>query len=109
MQVQSDDRPAALTQCAQVTEGLGELQPAQGERLAGHLYITLYGPGDLQEHAIARAAFMILAGRVQEPGSPAESHRVRGPGGQRIAQPGGARVTHPVQVGHDRQVAPRRR
>src|SRR5215469_9620749 len=47
-QVKADGRAAALTQRAEVSQGLGELQPAQGEVPPRNLHIVLDGAGDLQ-------------------------------------------------------------
>ena len=98
--------PTALAQRAEVAERLGELEPAQGEVPARYRQVGRDRPGDLQEHPVLRAAFVVLASGVQESGAPAEGDRVGGPPGERVAERGRPGVAVPVQVGHDRQVSP---
>ena len=54
-----------------------------------------------------RPTLVVLPGGVQEPRPPAEGDRPAGaPGQRRRAGPAAVGVAEPVQVGHDRQVAP---
>src|SRR4051812_14556616 len=59
-QVQPQHRPLPRLERLQVTEGLGELQPAEGERLTGDVEIGVVDAGHLQEHPDLRTALVVL-------------------------------------------------
>src|SRR5690606_28383766 len=61
--------------------------------------------GDLQEHALCRAALVVLAGGVQEARTPAESDWTASLFSQQIAQRGKFLIRSAVQVRLDGQVA----
>ena len=62
------------------------VRTAEGERPVGDLEVGLGLAGDLQEHADRRAALVELAGRVQEPRTPAERGRPLGARRDRVAR-----------------------
>ena len=72
---------------------------------SGDLEVDVGALEDLQEHAVRRAALVVLPGRVQEARAPAEGGRAPGVGGDEFAQTLELRQCEPVDVCLDRHIA----
>src|SRR5262249_33640103 len=71
-QVQPDQRPAPTGQRLAVAGGLRGFELPERERSTRDRQILDHRTGDLQERPVLRPALVVLAGRVQVPGAPAE-------------------------------------
>ena len=101
-------RPAVRGENVRVTPGLGLLQIAEGELGAWHRDVRGDRTGQLQEGPVLVPSLVVLAGRVQVPGTPPEGSLQPAAAGQFGTKHRGGGVGDAIQIGLHREIAPLR-
>ena len=104
-EVQLEDGATVLGEDGGVASGLGGDEVTEGELATGDREVLTRRRRDLHVDTDGRPTLVELAGRVQEPGAPAEGRRAAGALGDLGAYPCEVGVAEAVEVGHDRDVA----